>query len=321
MSNFDTAVFTDIEEIGFRLKALRLRDRASVNGICQDVMTHVAYTSIEDGRGSVNVLAQVASLLNTHLQIKLFKDDNEVWHSTDLLALRDALADYRADNDISRSHVARRMGVPYASVNVFESAVSPRIRSFSRLIEAMELRAEFTLYEKVEDADVAVIPATFLERQKLKKLQEDFKNSLAKDMSEVKVDTRLGDQIKALREKLGYSKAQVSRLSGVKDASMAKVEMSNTRLTTAAKVVESLGYDLRVVVGSETIDVADFPQYLDQVRVAKGYTPSEFAREIGTTYRAVKIFPESQVSMSTLNRYIDGLKLNVRYKLVKKSSK
>lgn len=316
MSNFDTAVFSDIEEIGFRLKAVRLKSRTSINVIRNNEMTHVAYTSVEDGRGSINILHKISEMLGTTVEVKLFKEDTEV-ASTDLIGLRDTLAQYREANDIQRSVIAQTMGVPYASVNVFEKAAAPRVRSYSRFIDAIGIRAE---YKVINDEDnTPVIPAEFLDKEKIKALRADFKQSMVKDVAEIKADNRLGDQIKALREKKGLSKAEVARMSGIKDASMAKVEQSNTRLTTAAKVVESLGCELRVIVSDQSIPAADFPEFLDKLRVSQGYTPSDFAREIGTTYRAVKIFPTSQASMSTLKRYIDGLKINVRYKLVKKS--
>jgi len=316
MSNFDTAVFSDIEEIGFRLKAVRLKSRTSINVVRNDEMTHVAYTSVEDGRGSINILHKISEMLDTTVEVKLFKDDAEV-ATTNLLGLRDALADYRQVNDVPRSMIAHTMGVPYASVNVFEKAAAPRVRSYSRFIDAIGLRAEYTVINN-EDNSI-VIPSEFLDKEKLKSLRADFKQSMIKDIAEIKADNRLGDQIKSLREKKGFSKAEVARLAGIKDASMAKVEQSNTRLTTAAKVVDSMGYQLRVIVDDQNIAATDLPGFLDELRVSQGYTPSDFAREIGTTYRAVKIFPTSQASMSTLKRYIDGLKINVRYKIVKKS--
>lgn len=317
MSNFNEAVFTDIEEIGFRLKAVRLSSRTSINTLREGAMTHVAYTSVEDGRGSIGTLDDITKILEKTVEITLFAGDKEV-AKTDILGLRNALSDYRKDNDIARATVARTMGVPYASVNVFENAEKPRVRSFSRFISALGLRAEYV----VKNADgTPVIPSEILtDKDKLKALRDELKGSVEKDMTEVKADNRLGDQIKALREKLGLSKAEASRLAGIKDASMAKVELSNTRLTTATKVVEGMGYELRAVVGDKNIPTSELPQLLDDIRVSQGYTPSDFAREIGTTYRAVKIFPESQASLIILKRYIDGLKINVRYKLVKKAS-
>lgn len=315
MSNFNTAVFSDIEEIGFRLKAARLESHTSVNIAREGHMTHVAYTSAEDGRGSINILNEVTGIMDKTVAVTVYKNDTVVF-TCSLAELRDRLADYRKEQDIPRADIARHMSVPYASVNVFEKAQNPRIRSFTRYIEALGLRAEYVIYN---NDGSELIPNAIVDRDQLRDLKNDFKNSMNRDMNDTKVDSRLGDQIKNLRLKLKLSKAEVARNAGIKDASMAKVEQSDTRLVTADKVISAMGHKLEIVVGDTTVSVEDLPAHLDRLRTLQGYTPSDFAREIGTTYRAVKIFPESKVSMASLKRYTDGLKVNIRFKITKDS--
>lgn len=316
MSDFTSASFSDIEEVGYRLKAARIAERISINTIRDNAMTHVAYNSIEDGRGSINVLGQVAELMNATVQVKLIDASDNVVAETDLENLRSTLIQYRQDNFIARSAVAKEMEVPYASVIVFETSEKPRVRSFSRYIKAIGLRAEYTVLNKDGQP---IVPAEILDKDKMKKLRKEFNDSMERDMTEVRTDPRLGDGIKKIREKKGLSKAEVSRLSGIKESSVVKVEMSQTRLSTAAKVAESLGYELRIILRGENILWSDLTSELDKIRVEKGYTPSDFARQIGTTYRTVKIFPNSGASMASIMRYVDGLGINIRYKFEKLS--
>lgn len=314
MSDFASTNFSDIEEIGYRLKAARIADRISINTIRDNTMTHVAYNSIEDGRGSINVLGQVASLMKAEVEVKLIDENDTVVVETDLENLRESMIKYRQDNHIQRSAVAKEMEVPYASVIVFETSEKPRVRSFSRYIKALGLTSQYTLRNEKGEP---IVPAEILDKDKLKKIRKEFSDSMERDMAEVRTDSRLGDGIKKLREKKGLSKAEVSRLSGIKESSVAKVEQSQTRLSTAAKVAEALGYELRVVVRGESVLASDLTTELDKIRVEQGYTPSDFARKIGTTYRTVKIFPGSGASMASIVRYVDGLGINIRYKFEK----
>lgn len=314
MSDFTSAEFSDIEEIGYRIKASRLASRTSVNTVSVGHMTHVAYTSIEDGRGSLNVLNLAVGLMKATVEISLKDESGTVVAEADLSNLREKMIEYRQNNHIARSAIAKSMDVPYASVIVFENSEKPRVRSFTRYISALGLTAEYIVRDEKGEA---IIPANILDKDKLKKLRTEFNNSLERDMNDVRVDARLGAGIKALREKKNLSKAEVARLSGIKEASVAKVELSQCRLSTAAKVAESLGYELRIVVRGESIPAADLTEFLDRIRVEQGYTPSDFARKIGTTYRTVKIFPVSGPSMASVLRYVDGLGLNIRYKFEK----
>lgn len=314
MSDLTSEVFSDVEEIGYRLKAARIASRTSVSSAHSNAMTHVAYTSIEDGRGSLNVLGQAVELSGMTVEIKLKDEKGTVVAETTLPHLREAMVEYRQNNHIARSAVAKEMEVPYASVIVFETSEKPRVRSFSRYIKALGLSAEYVMRD--EDGK-SVVPAEILDKEKLKKIRKEFNDSLERDMNDVRTDSRLGEGIKGLRDKKNLSKAEVARLSGIKESSVAKVESSQCRLSTAAKVAESLGYDLGIVIRGESIPAADLTAKLDQIRVEQGYTPSQFARHIGTTYRTVKIFPESGASMASILRYVDGLGVAIRYKFEK----
>jgi len=307
MSTMNTATFSNIEEIGFRVKASRLSRGLGVSSAHKGVMTHVAYTRSEEGRGSLSNLVAICDVLNLTVETS-FKSVSGEWVKIPLAEARDAVVSYREASGVSPSDLARDMSVPYASVRVFESSDRPQVRSISRYAQSLGMEFKFAVSDVHGEY---VIPSKRLNQTVLAKLEKDLHQALNGYQSS-HFETKLGKEIKKIREKKNMTKAEVSRLSGIGQASVAKVENSRTTLETSQKVVEALGKQLFVVFEGDTVPASEIHTALDRIRCERGITPSDFARRIGTTYRAVMVFPKAHPTVQSISRYAHGLGVEIR---------
>lgn len=310
MSLMSNEVFSEVEEIGFRAKAARLSRGLGVSSTHKGTMTHVAYVRSEEGRGSLKNLVAVCDLLSLSVNV-LYKDADGVSKVIDLSELREAIVDYRAKVGATLSEVSKKMDVPYASVMVFESSQRPQVQSIGRYIRALGMKVSFSV---VDAHGEHIIPTKRLAPTVANHLIKDLEKTLAIEKKKT-FSTQIGSDIKKVREKKNMTKAEVSRLSGISEASVAKTEQSSSTLLTSQKVVESLGKKLEIVVDDVSVPADEIQVVLDQMRESRNITVSEFARTIGTTYRTVKIFPNTVPTSSSLQRYADGLGVKVSHKI------
>lgn len=310
MSMMNSASFSEIEEVGFRVKAARLSRGLGVSAAHKGVMTHVAYVRSEEGRGSLANLVAIADVLNLTVNVELKGKDGKV-SNIHLSEIRDAVVAYRESMGFTVAEIAKKMSVPYASVKVFETSNRPQVHSIGRYIRCFGMDFTFSVFDVNNEV---VIPGKRLSEGSVMDLQKDLDSAL-NIVKKLQLESGLGDDIRKMREKKNLSKAYVSRISGINHASLVNAESSNATIVTSQKIVESMGKKLYMVVDGNKVDAKDVQIALDQIRCDRDITPSQLARKIGTTYRTVKIFPTTTPTPSSIKRYADALGVKVVHKI------
>lgn len=294
--------FTNVEEIGLRLKALRLSRNQSIAQIRGRNMTHICYQKAEDGKGSWLTLQTVASLMGASVEIYV--------NGVTTRNIQQAIMDYCLYKNISIAEMAETVGVPYTSVKVFVNARRPQVHSIGRYVRMLQIPMKI----RVMYRNKPVVPTQILPKDTIQQLQDTLDSVLTADKAVV--DTSLGKELMTVRLEQGLSKAIVSCMAGTTHASVSQVEKNQALLSTAAKVAEVLGKNIIVQIGDRVVEMHDVPKMLDLERQNQKIPIATFARTIKTTYRTVEIFPDSEPSLRNLQRYADGLGVKLTYRLV-----
>lgn len=292
--------FTNVEEIGLRLKALRLSRNQSIAQIRGKNMTHICYQKAEDAKGSWVALQKVASLLGASVEVCV----NGVITQN----IQQTIMDYCL-HQMSITEIAETVGVPYTSVKVFSNSQRPQVHSIGRYVRM--LRAPVKI--RVMYRNKPVVPTQILPKDAIRQLQDVLDSVLIADKTTV--NTSLGKELMTVRLEQGLSKAAVSCGAGITHTSVSQVEKNQALLSTAAKVAEVLGKTIIVHLGDRIVGMHDVPKMLDLERQNQNIPIATFARTIKTTYRTVEIFPDSEPSLKNLQRYADGLGVKLSYQL------
>ena len=293
--------FTNVEEIGLRLKALRLSRNQSIAQI-RGQMTHICYQKAEEAKGSWTTLQKVASLLGASIEVCV----NGVITQN----IQQAIMDYCLHKNMNIAEMAETVGVPYTSVKVFSNSQRPQVHSIGRYVRMLRVPVKI----RVMYRNKPVVPTQILPKDAIRQLQDVLDSVLFDDKTTV--NTSLGKELMTVRLEQGLSKAAVSCGAGITHASVSQVERNQALLSTAAKVAEVLGKTIIVHIGDRIVGMHDVPKMLDLERQNQEIPIVTFARTIKTTYRTVEIFPDSEPSLKNLQRYADGLGVKLTYQLV-----
>lgn len=294
--------FTNVEEIGLRLKALRLSRNQSIAQIRGRNMTHICYQKAEDAKGSWTTLQKVASLLGASIEVCV--------NGAITQNIQQAIMDYCLHKNMNIAEMAETVGVPYTSVKVFVNAQRPQVHSIGRYVRMLRVPVKI----RVMYRNKPVVPTQILPKDAIRQLQDVLDSVLFDDKTTV--NTSLGKELMTVRLEQGLSKAAVSCGAGITHASVSQVERNQALLSTAAKVAEVLGKTIIVHIGDRIVGMHDVPKMLDLERQNQNIPIATFARTIKTTYRTVEIFPDSEPSLKNLQRYADGLGVKLSYQLV-----
>ena len=294
--------FTSVEEIGLRLKALRLSRNQSIAQIRGRSITHICYQKAEEAKGSWTTLQKVASLLGVSIEVCV----NGVITQN----IQQAIMDYCLHKNMNTTEMAETVGVPYTSVKVFINAQRPQVHSIGRYVRMLQVPVKI----RVMYRNKPVVPTQILPKDAIQQLQDVLDSVLFDDKAVV--DTSLGKELMTVRLEQGLSKAAVSCGAGITHASVSQVEKNQALLSTAAKVAEVLGKTIIVQIGDRVVEMHDVPKMLDLERQNQNIPIATFARTLKTTYRTVEIFPDSEPSLKNLQRYADGLGVKLSYQLV-----
>lgn len=313
----NNTVFTDVEEIGFRCKAIRLSRQLSVSSVRADHMTDSAYVRSESGKGSLNTLIKINELLNINT-ILMIKDKNtDHVNEIKLSDIHDFLKDYRQKNNYSVSRLANIAKVPYASIEVFENTNRPQVNSISKYLHAMNIDYSIAMYDatngKILDLSKIVHPL------QLEKVQEEFNKKTKMNNLDNDFIVSVGESIKNFREKKNITKSSNAKIAGLTDTSVAKVESGKSMFSTIQKVLNAMNAEMFITINGKDIPLLDVTKYLDNIRETRSISASDMSRKIGTTYRAVKIFTESQPTPGTVYRYAHALDLDIKCKIKEKT--
>jgi predicted XRE-type DNA-binding protein/DNA-binding XRE family transcriptional regulator len=294
--------FTNVEEIGLRLKALRLSRNQSIAQIRGRNMTHICYQKAEDAKGSWTTLQKVASLLGASVEVCV--------NGAITQNIQQAIMDYCLHKNMNIAEMAETVGVPYTSVKVFVNAQRPQVHSIGRYVRMLRVPVKI----RVMYRNKPVVPTQILPKDAIRQLQDVLDSVLFDDKTTV--NTSLGKELMTVRLEQGFSKAAVSCGAGITHASVSQVERNQALLSTAAKVAEVLGKTIIVHIGDRIVGMHDVPKVLDLERQNREIPIATFARALKTTYRTVEIFPDSEPSLKNLQRYADGLGVKLSYQLV-----
>lgn len=301
------AVFSDFEEVGIRLKALRVRGKFNMSNVRTDQMSHIALVRLEEGRGSLDGLVRLASMLNATVDVRLGGD------AVELADLRDYIKAHR-QRSVTVSEAAKMVGVTHAGVTVFEDSKRPQVVSIGRYVRGLGLDLELTVKDS---AGVSVIPADFIKGPELEVLQVLLKEVTVPDVGDKFTDS-ISAALREVRMSSGLSRRQVAAGADTTESTVVKVESETSRLETFQKVAFALNRELFIVIDGEPVTANEASAALDAVRVSRGVSLSDHARNMGTTYRAVRIFPASAVTSRTFKKYADALGVKVSHRLVKR---
>ena len=292
--------FTNVEEIGLRLKALRLSRNQSIAQIRGQ--NHICYQKAEDAKGSWTTLQKVASLLGASVEVCV--------NGAITQNIQQAIMDYCLHKNMNIAEMAETVGVPYTSVKVFVNAQRPQVHSIGRYVRMLQIPMKI----RVMYRNKPVVPTQILPKDTIQQLQDVLDSVLTADKAVV--DTSLGKELMTVRLEQGLSKTIVSCIAGITHASVSQVEKNQALLSTAAKVAEVLGKNIIVQIRDRVVEMHDVPKMLDLERQNQKIPIATFARNIKTTYRTVEIFPDSEPSLRNLQRYADGLGVKLTYRLV-----
>lgn len=304
---FDKEVFKNFEEIGLRLKALRKNEKKNISNIRGSEMTHIAVVRVEEGKGSLDGLKRVADLLGATIEV------THNGQNVPIDEVRDFIKNYRNSHNISIAEASHMVGVTHAGVTVFESSSRPQIVSVGKYSRGLGINFDIVVKNSKGDP---VIPSNFMSETDLDKLNKELEMALSVVVPDA-FSASISKNLKKVRLSLSESRKAVAEIAAVTESTVMKAENSHSRLDTFGKVASALDRNLMIVVDGDQFSPEDAPAALDAIRSQKGVTVSEQARRMGTTYRAIKIFPKSSVTSATFKKYADSLGVKVSHKITK----
>lgn len=190
--------FNQIEEVGYRIKASRVKNKLRASAVSQGrvfaelhpndtapTMTSSSYTNVEKGKGSLlslkiaSELAGVEIIVTANYSVQNSPNVNPVHTqlTTDILGLHDLAKKVRQEKLISISELSKAAGTTYSSVVVFEKTDKPTIYSTSRYLEAMGVKIELRIVD-IRDGK-AINPSLDMPIIRYEKLVEEFEEFLA----------------------------------------------------------------------------------------------------------------------------------------------
>lgn len=311
---FTKAEFKNLEEIGFRLKAYRLsqpHDMQNIAKITRDsqMITNQSYARVEEGGGSLDAVYHALQVFKLTVNIEA-----EYKGGTTTLTLQDIheyIKSALIDPMVQPGDIAQKIGAPHASVSTFKKSKATRLNTIQRYADALGIKFFIKI---INEKNEPVIPSNILVKAKFDALVSSF-NILNKNSEDSRYsDSKLGSDIRKLRERRKLSKSAIADMSHLTESSVAKVENNRALLSSSEKVIDALGKKLIIIIDGQDIEPQDVPSVLDKIRQDRNITISDFARTIGTTYRAVKVFATSEATIASINRYTTGLKVKMSHR-------
>lgn len=312
---FNKAEFNSVEEIGYRLKAYRLsqpHDMQNIAKLTKDAIgiTNQSYTRVEEGGGSLQAVSRSLELFNITTTIQAVYQNMTTELS--ILDLHEYIKGILDNPAVSSGEIAQKIGSPHASISAFKKAQSTRLNTIQRYANALGIT--FTIIMKDKE-NKPIIPSQILVKPLLDSLKKAYHASSMSAEDYTYGDFKLGKDMKALREKNKFSKSHVAKLAGITESSVVKVEENRALLSSSEKIANALQKKLVIIIEGKEFSPQEVPAALDRLRISQKISVSDFARTIGTTYRAVKVFAVSEPTIASVNRYATGLKVKIKHRL------
>lgn len=300
-----TSTFANLEEIGPRLRAFREAEKLPVSRMCEKSgLSPCVVVSIEKGTATTRSLQSYADALGVEIELTATDTNGTVTPLT-LADVQSFAVKSRLDQGMAMNALGRACGVQATSVHTFETSARTNVKSASRYLKGLgltltiELKADGQVLESSTSAPVIAVPRN----------REDLA-------------LKLGTAIRGQRLHSGLTKTALAKHSGVAHLTISKIEEGfSASLPTFNTVVNSMGNRMTITLTDSKGTVIESPAalvpvVLDRLRESSGVSIADMARKMGTTYRAVKIFPDgSRNPVQAIERYAATLGLTLDFKL------
>lgn len=314
---FENATFSNVEEIGPRLKLLRLNSGKTVSATASSAgISYITVEAVEKGSGSPWSLTETASALGAEVSIKVTLPTG---HSAyvEFEELQGFIASYRQAAKITHNNLATRAGVQSSSVKTFEASKRPSLKSISRYLKALNIKTEIQIL-------INGVPVSPTLDQTKSFLTEDGSVKKTPTAQKAHSDTlaqAIGAELQAARLEAGLTKADTGRIAGVAQLTVAKVEKQGGTLSIMTKIAEAVDRKLVFTLTDVNGGMIELPashatEVLDQLRDRMGVDFSTMARRVGTSYRTMRVFNDaSRNSIFSVERYAKALGFTLGFRM------
>lgn len=311
------STFSNVEEIGPRLKLLRLAAGKSVSAVASVAgISYITVEAVEKGSGSPWSLESTAAALGATLSIKVTLPSGQSTY-VEFSELQSFISSYRIAMKISHNNLATRAGVQSSSVKTFEASKRPSLKSINRYLHALNIKTDIQiLIDGVAATPSRDETATFLTAEGAVKKTHGATKGVSDNLARA-----IGSSLEAARDEANLTKADTARLAGVAQLTVAKVEKQGGSLMTmtriAAAVDRRLVFTLTDIKGAVIeLPAAQATEILDQLREAMGVDYSTMARRMGTTYRTIRVFNDAdRNSVFAVERYAKALGFTLGFRM------
>jgi transcriptional regulator with XRE-family HTH domain len=317
-ATFAAQTFSNLEEIGPRLRLLRVSLGLNVSNVAERAgLNYITVATVEKGSSSPATIEAVADALNAELIVRAVAQDGYHSSQVKLSELQGLIAATRRSRNLTLSEVGNLAGAQPSSVSVFENSGRPLVRSVKRYLEALG----FDLEIEIQINGEAFIP-TEGDNRSTKHAQNDLiTTSATYGMFEKGFTSTIGSALLARREDMNLTKTELCERMGAAQQTISRIESGRGSLSSISAYAKSVGLNLALTLTDGSGRELETPtekiaEVLDTVRQARGLSVAQMARLIGTTYRAVKNFPDgSQAQVQSIERYANALGMSVGHKL------
>lgn len=314
---FENATFSNVEEIGPRLKLLRLNSGKTISATAASAgISYITVEAVEKGSGSPWSLEETADALGAALSIKVTLPSGE---STFLKfsELQSFISSYRTAAKISHNNLATRAGVQSSSVKTFEASKRPSLKSISRYLDALNIKTEIQIMvDGIPEAPSKDATSQFLTPDGVVSKTHSAHKAQSDNLARA-----IGKKIEGYRLKADLTKAEVARRAGVAQLTVAKVEKQGGSLMTMTKIAEAVDKNLLFTLTDAEGAAIELPatqatEILEKLREVRNIDYATMARRLGTSYRTVRVFNEAnRNSVFSIERYAKALGYKLGFRM------
>lgn len=282
MAKMNKDTFSQLEEVGYRIKATRVKNKLRASAVSQGrifnemnpgetapTMTSSSYTNVEKGKGSLVSLdvAQKLAGVNTSIAVKYSVSNRTNKHplvtqlNTGILGLHDLAKKVRQEKLISISELSKAAGTTYSSVVVFEKTDKATIYSTSRYLAAMGVDLVITVTDARDNQPIN--PSKDMPIIRYEKLVEEFEDflelngSIPSDISIQKpveasqalqddFMTDVGAKLKELRTASSQSRVKLAEKINSSEIMIMQVEKGKSSLASSNDVAKA--FNKKIVI-------------------------------------------------------------------------
>lgn len=314
---FENATFSNVEEIGPRLKLLREHSGKTVSATASAAgVSYITVEAVEKGSGSPWSLMETADALGAQVSIKVTLPSGDSAY-VEFGELQNFISSYRQAAKITHNSLANRAGVQSSSVKTFETSKRPSLKSISRYLNALNLKTEIQIL-----VDGKPVTATSDQTKSFLTVEGEVKKTPTTQKAHSDTLARaIGAKLEEARLDAGLTKAETGRLAGVAQLTVAKVEKQGGTLSIMTQIAGAVDRKLVFTLTDVSGNTIELPadqatDVLDQLREKMGIDFATMARRVGTSYRTMRVFNDaSRNSIFSVERYAKALGFTLGFRM------